>query len=97
MDASIMPARQSRGESCHGHQGIVLLFHEGSESPQQIEHRTIDVSDTTEGALEEAKVLAQHVLADMQPVARPAASLQQDEKTGGKVYPFPPVSMPEAD
>ena len=31
-------------------------------SGEQIERRTLDVSDTFDGALEEAKVLAQHVL-----------------------------------
>lgn len=44
------------------YQGIVLLFHEGSPSDRQIEHRTVDVSDTPEGAVEEASVLAQHLL-----------------------------------
>lgn len=46
-------------------QGIVLLFHEGGPSSEQILHRTFDVSDTVEGALAEAKVLANRVLGDL--------------------------------
>lgn len=43
-------------------QGIVSLLREDRPSSEQIERRTLDVSDTFDGALEEAKVLAQHVL-----------------------------------
>lgn len=46
-------------------QGIVLLFHEGGPSSEQILHRTIDVSDTVDGALAEAKVLASRVLDEL--------------------------------
>ncbi|MGE5651380.1 MAG: hypothetical protein ACM34A_14390 [Bacillota bacterium] len=49
-------------------QGIVQLFHEGS-SPverQQILHRAFNVSDTVDGALEEGKNLAHHLLGDME-------------------------------
>jgi hypothetical protein len=46
-------------------QGIVLLLHEGSPSTEQIEHRTVDVNDTIDGALAEAKVLAQRVLGNL--------------------------------
>lgn len=46
------------------YQGVVLLFHEGGESTEQIMHRAIDVSDTPEAALEEAKVLARRVLGE---------------------------------
>lgn len=47
------------------YQGMVALLREDRPSDRQIEHRTIDVSDTFEGALEEAKVLAQHVLGEL--------------------------------
>ena len=46
-------------------QGVVALLREDRPSSEQIERRTVDVSDTFEGALEEAKVLAQHVLGNM--------------------------------
>ena len=46
-------------------QGIVLLFNENGNTGEQILHRALDVSDTPEGALEEAKVLAQRVLHNM--------------------------------
>lgn len=46
-------------------QGIVLLFHEGGASSEQIWHRTVDVFDTSDGALAEAKVLAQHILGNL--------------------------------
>lgn len=48
-------------------QGLVLLFHEGGSSveKQQIVHRTVNVSDTIDGALEEAKNLAHHILGDL--------------------------------
>jgi hypothetical protein len=45
-------------------QGVVLLFHEDGESTEQIMHRAINESDTAEGALEEAKVLAKRVLGE---------------------------------
>lgn len=49
-------------------QGIVLLFHEGGASvdKQQILHRTVNISDTVDGALEEGKNLAHHLLGDME-------------------------------
>jgi hypothetical protein len=47
------------------YQGIVLLFHEGSPSDRQIEHRTVDELDTIEGAVEEASVLAQRILGNL--------------------------------
>lgn len=49
-------------------QGIVLLFHEGGTSvdKQQILHRTVNISDTVDGALEEGKNLAHHLLGDME-------------------------------
>jgi hypothetical protein len=47
------------------YQGIVSLLREDRPSSEQIERRTVDVSDTFDGALEEAKVLAQHVLGTM--------------------------------
>ena len=47
-------------------QGVVLLFHEGGPShEQQIMHRVVDVSDTVDGALTEAKVLANHLLGNL--------------------------------
>lgn len=47
-------------------QGVVLLFHEGSPAhEQQIMHRTVDVSDTFEAALLEAKLLAHHFLGNL--------------------------------
>lgn len=46
-------------------QGIVYLFHEGSPSTEQILHRAVDVSDTADGALAEANVLAQRVLGNL--------------------------------
>ena len=46
-------------------QGIVLLFHEGGSSSEQILHRTADTFDTTDGALAEATVLAQRILDQM--------------------------------
>ncbi|HYD62660.1 MAG TPA: hypothetical protein VEC35_20055 [Noviherbaspirillum sp.] len=45
-------------------QGVVLLFNDQGSSTEQIMHRAIDVSDTPDGALEEAKALAQRVLHD---------------------------------
>lgn len=45
--------------------GVVLLYHEGSPSSEQIYHRTIDELDTVEGALAEGKVLAQRVLGNL--------------------------------
>jgi len=44
------------------YQGIVLLFHEGGESSEQILRRARNDSDTPEEALEEAKVLAREIL-----------------------------------
>ncbi|TFW09716.1 hypothetical protein E4K72_04565 [Oxalobacteraceae bacterium OM1] len=44
------------------YQGIVLLIREGKPQHDQIEHRTIDLLDTPEEAVEEASVLAQHLL-----------------------------------
>ena len=47
-------------------QGVVLLFHEGGPAhEQQIMHRAKDISDSFDGALQEAKVLAHHVLGDL--------------------------------
>lgn len=46
-------------------QGVVLLFHEGGSAGEQIQHRTVNVSDTVDGALAEAKVLAHHILGDL--------------------------------
>lgn len=47
-------------------QGIVMLFHEdGPAYEQQIMHRTVDVFDTADGALTEAKVLAHHLLGNL--------------------------------
>jgi hypothetical protein len=47
-------------------QGVVLLFHEGEPAPKhQIEHRVTEISDTFEGALQEAKVLAHHLLGNL--------------------------------
>lgn len=47
-------------------QGLVLLFHEGgSVIKEPVVHRTVNVSDTVDGALEEAKSLAHHILGDM--------------------------------
>ncbi len=46
-------------------QGVVLLFHEGGESTEQIRHTTTDVFDTTDGAVAEAKILARHILDDL--------------------------------
>jgi hypothetical protein len=46
-------------------QGIVSLLREDRPSTEQIERRTLDISDTFDGALEEAKVLAQHVLGNL--------------------------------
>ncbi len=47
-------------------QGIVLLFHEGGPSyEQQVMHRVVDVSDTVDGALAEAKMLAHHLLGNL--------------------------------
>lgn len=43
-------------------QGIVLLFHEGGPSSEQILRRARNDSDTPEEALEEAKVLAREIL-----------------------------------
>jgi hypothetical protein len=45
--------------------GVVLLFHEGGSSPEQIQHRTTDEFDTTDGAVAEATVLAQHILDEL--------------------------------
>lgn len=50
---------------CGKFQGVVSLLREDRTSSEQIERRTVDISDTFEGALEEAKVLAQHVLGSM--------------------------------
>lgn len=44
------------------YQGVVLLFHEGGESTEQILRRAQNDSDTPEEALEEAKVLARTIL-----------------------------------
>lgn len=47
-------------------QGLVLVLHEGGgKSGEQVVHRTVDVFDTEEGALAEAKVLAQHILGEL--------------------------------
>lgn len=43
-------------------QGVVLFFHEGGSSTEQILRRAREDSDTLEGALEEAKVLARRIL-----------------------------------
>lgn len=45
-------------------QGVVLLFHEGGPSSEQIERRAREDSDTLEDALTEAKVLARRVLGE---------------------------------
>ena len=50
---------------CGKYQGLVLLFHEGGESSEQIRHRTVDTFDTTEGAIAEAKLLAHRILGDL--------------------------------
>ncbi|OGB25717.1 MAG: hypothetical protein A3I66_04870 [Burkholderiales bacterium RIFCSPLOWO2_02_FULL_57_36] len=47
------------------YQGIVLLFHEGGPAHEQVVHRAVDVSDTVDGALAEAKILARHILSDL--------------------------------
>lgn len=44
------------------YQGVVLLFHEGGASSEQILRRARDDSDTPEEALEEAKLLAREIL-----------------------------------
>jgi hypothetical protein len=46
-------------------QGLVLMFHDDAPSKPRAEHRTVDVFDTTDGAVEEAAVLAQHVLGNL--------------------------------
>jgi hypothetical protein len=46
-------------------QGVVLLFNQKGSYQEQILRRATNVSDTVEGALEEAKVLAQRVLGEM--------------------------------
>lgn len=47
-------------------QGVVLLLHEdGPAYEHQTVHRTIDVSDTVDGAVAEAKVLAHHLLGNL--------------------------------
>jgi hypothetical protein len=48
-------------------QGIVLLLHEGepTHEHEQVVHRTVNVSDTVDGALAEANVLARHVLGNL--------------------------------
>jgi hypothetical protein len=47
-------------------QGVVLLFHEGGPAyEQQIMHRVVDVSDTIDAALVEAKTLAHHLLGNL--------------------------------
>ncbi|WP_292936773.1 hypothetical protein [Noviherbaspirillum sp.] len=46
-------------------QGMVLLLHEGRPISEQAVHRTGDVSDTQEGALVEAKVLANRMLGEL--------------------------------
>lgn len=44
-------------------QGIVMLVHEdGASYGRQTMHRAIDVSETVDAALAEAKVLAHHLL-----------------------------------
>lgn len=47
------------------YRGVVQLFHEGKPSSEQIQHRTVDDFDTVEGAVEEASVLAQHILGNL--------------------------------
>jgi hypothetical protein len=47
------------------YQGVVLLFHEGEPSSEQILRRAINVSDTPDDALAEAKVLAQRILDEL--------------------------------
>ncbi len=48
------------------YQGVVLLFHEGGPAhEQQIMHRAVNVSDTRDGALAEAKDLAHHLLGNL--------------------------------
>lgn len=43
-------------------QGVVLLFNEEGNDHEQILRRAIDVSDTVDGALAEARVLAHRIL-----------------------------------
>jgi hypothetical protein len=46
-------------------QGMVRLFHDDEPlKPREI-HRTVDVFDSTEGAVEEGAVLAQHILGNL--------------------------------
>ncbi|HJV81158.1 hypothetical protein [Noviherbaspirillum sp.] len=47
-------------------QGMVLLLHDGRPTSEQVVHRTVDVFDTQEGALVEAKVLANRMLGELQ-------------------------------
>lgn len=51
--------------SCGKFQGVVSLFREGQASTEQIERRTVNTSDSEEGALTEAKVLAEKALHDL--------------------------------
>ena len=51
--------------SCGKYQGKVSLLRQDRPSSEQIERRTADTSDTFDGALTEAKVLAQHVLGNL--------------------------------
>jgi hypothetical protein len=46
-------------------QGVVLLFNQKGESKEQIMHRALDVSDTIDGALAEANVLAKRILDEL--------------------------------
>lgn len=48
-------------------QGIVMLLHEGEPTHEceQVVHRTANLSDTRDGALTEAKVLARHMLGNV--------------------------------
>lgn len=43
-------------------QSVVLLFNEEGSDHEQIMHRVLDVSDTVDGALAEAQVLAHRIL-----------------------------------
>lgn len=47
------------------YQGVVLLFHEGEASGEQILRRTIDASDSVGGALAEARGLAIRLLDEL--------------------------------
>ncbi|HJV86106.1 MAG TPA: hypothetical protein VJ698_11595 [Noviherbaspirillum sp.] len=46
-------------------QGLVLLLHEEGPQSEQVVHRTVDVFDSPQGAIEEAKVLANRMLGEL--------------------------------